>query len=194
MTDIDATEKAIELAESMGIDLDQVEGSGKDGRVIVADVRKTAPPEPHPDAAELMRRFERRGQVLDVFGAFQSRVLIEVPTELAAEIFRQGLVSAAPGNVVEAIEHDIELLREVSDEVADSAFAATAVRLAYELQNPFNSATSKSMCARSMIEALDRLRELAPLPEEADGIDELAAKRDERLLAEQAAREAAAKG
>jgi pyruvate/2-oxoglutarate dehydrogenase complex dihydrolipoamide acyltransferase (E2) component len=36
----DATPKAEELAAEKGIDLDSVEGSGKDGRILVEDVEK----------------------------------------------------------------------------------------------------------------------------------------------------------
>lgn len=37
--DIDATASAIELAEEHNVDLADVEGSGANGRIIVADVR-----------------------------------------------------------------------------------------------------------------------------------------------------------
>ena len=37
--EIDATEAAIELAESLGIDLASVSGTGVDGRILVSDVR-----------------------------------------------------------------------------------------------------------------------------------------------------------
>ena len=56
----------------------------------------------------------------------------------------------------------------------------TAVALARELDGD-NSATSKSMCARALAELIDRLRALAPAEERADGIDDIAKKRQKRV-------------
>lgn len=53
--------------------------------------------------------------------------------------------------------------------------------MAYEIENPFNSATSKSMCAKALLETLDTLRELSPPAEEGDALDELASRRAVRL-------------
>ena len=39
------------------------------------------------------------------------------------------------------------------------------------------------MCAKALLETLDRLRQLAPPVEEVDGIDELRARRAARLTA-----------
>jgi hypothetical protein len=52
--------------------------------------------------------------------------------------------------------------------------------LAREISNPFNSATSKSMCAREMREHLNRLRELLPPDDEEDKVDDLARAREAR--------------
>jgi hypothetical protein len=73
------------------------------------------------------------------------------------------------------VERDLAKIRERDPEVADSALAASAVALAREIEHPFNSATSKSMCAGKLHEALDRLRELAPPKQEDDRIEDLAA-------------------
>lgn len=40
--EVDATEGAIELANQLGVDLAQVAGSGKDGRILKADVEAHA--------------------------------------------------------------------------------------------------------------------------------------------------------
>lgn len=59
--------------------------------------------------------------------------------------------------------------------------------LARELDDPDNSATSKSMCANSLRDTLDRMRELLPAEEEADALDDLAARRTARLAGGSAA-------
>jgi hypothetical protein len=65
--------------------------------------------------------------------------------------------------------------------VAGSALAASALVLAAELDSPGNSATAKSMCARALREALDRLRELVPVEGEEDELDGLRARRAARI-------------
>lgn len=121
-----ATPAARRLAEEGGVDLAQVEGSGKDGTVTVRDVRAYRP---------------------------------------------------AEGDVVAAVRRDLAAFGDL----ADSALGASALALARELDEPGNSATSKSNCAKALIETLDRLRELAPPPEEArDQLDDLSARRAAR--------------
>jgi hypothetical protein len=61
----------------------------------------------------------------------------------------------------------------LSPELAESSLAATALALAFELDHPGNSATSKSMCARALNETMAKIRELAPPADEQDGVDEL---------------------
>jgi hypothetical protein len=85
------------------------------------------------------------------------------------------------GSVVAAVGRDLEEIRQRAPEVADSALAASAVALAYEIDKASNSATSKSMCARAMHEALDKLRELTPPKQEDDRIDNLASSARLRL-------------
>jgi hypothetical protein len=82
-----------------------------------------------------------------------------------------------------AVERDLKGMGAV----ADSALAATARALARELDDPGNSATSKSMCARALAETLDRLLALAPPKKEADKLDELNARRAKRRGAAAAA-------
>lgn len=66
---------------------------------------------------------------------------------------------------------------------ATSALAATSLELARQLDNPRNSATAKSMCAARLIESLDRLRELNPPAQEDSPLDQIAARRRERIAA-----------
>jgi hypothetical protein len=120
-------------------------------------------------------------RVVSVFGAFNSRVLIEMPASAAEEIFPEPLSLSARTNVIEAAERDIAAIGERDTELGASALAASAVALAYQIEHPYNSATSKSMCARELRDTMDRLRELAPKAEEADNLDDLAARRLKRL-------------
>jgi hypothetical protein len=86
------------------------------------------------------------------------------------------LLAAEPKTVLEAVERD---LAEMDSRIS-AALAASARALARELDNKKNSATSKSMCARALIDTLDRLRELAPPKEENDQLDDLTARREAR--------------
>lgn len=81
-------------------------------------------------------------------------------------------------SVVEATERDVARLPSA---LRDSALAASALALAAELDSAGNSATSKSMCAKALLETLDRLRELTPPQEENDQLDQLAERRARRL-------------
>lgn len=81
--------------------------------------------------------------------------------------------SRADGEVTKAVKRDLAEIRRSDKKLAESGLAASALALARELDNDDNSATSKSMCARALREALDRLRELAPAPKTNDAIDNL---------------------
>lgn len=85
------------------------------------------------------------------------------------------------GSVVEAVEHDLALIRQAAPELAESALAASLLVLAGELDNSRNSATSKSMCARALLDTMEKLRELVPPGEEEDSLDELRARRAARI-------------
>lgn len=78
-----------------------------------------------------------------------------------------------PVTVLSAVENDLAVL---GDEVAGSGLAAAALELARQLDGE-NSATSKSMCARSLVELMREIRALAPDAEEVDRIDDLASRR-----------------
>jgi hypothetical protein len=130
---------------------------------------------------------DRGARVVSVFGPFGSRVLVDMPVGLASELFEDDpLGECAPHNVIDSIQRGLD---DMPPAVAGSALAAMALALGREIEHPYNSATSKSMCAKSLMEALDRLRAIAPPKQEADGIDDIAGQREKRRAA--AARSAA---
>lgn len=109
-------------------------------------------------------------RVISVFGPFMKRTMIEISTDLAREIFDpQQLDEAGRTNAIDATLKDLAAIRQRNPAVADSALASSALRMAYEIEHPFNSATSKSQCAKELRQAMDRLLELAPPDEEGKG-------------------------
>jgi hypothetical protein len=86
-------------------------------------------------------------------------------------------------SVVDAVEADLRRIAERDPELVRSGLAATAFALARDLDNPKNSATSKSMCAKALSDVLDRLLELAPEAPKKDKIDDLSARRAARRAA-----------
>lgn len=75
-----------------------------------------------------------------------------------------------------------ELKEELPARLAKSAIAATALAMAREIDAPANSATSKSLCAARLVEAMDRLHALAAEERQAGSrLDEIAKRREERL-------------
>ena len=86
--------------------------------------------------------------------------------------------TGSPGE--DAVRRDIDAIGEREPEVAGSGLAALALSLAREMDDPGNSATSKSMCARALADALDRLRELAPERKESP-LEAIKARRERRL-------------
>ena len=107
--------------------------------------------------------------------------------ELRAEAARRGIELPAKANkaeievllgetrrtVVAAVEHDLAALAKREPSIPSTALAASALELARQLDDPDNSATSKSMCSRALTEALDRLEEMAPPKREGDRLDKL---------------------
>lgn len=83
-------------------------------------------------------------------------------------------------SVVDGVERDLEKL---GGDLKDSAMAASALALAREMDDPTNSATSKSMCARSLLDVMDRLGQLAPPRKDVDGITDLNSERKRRRAA-----------
>jgi hypothetical protein len=60
------------------------------------------------------------------------------------------------------------------------SLAAAAVALAREMDDPDNSATSKSMCGKALLETMKRLRELSPPAKKETPLDELSRQRAAR--------------
>jgi len=85
------------------------------------------------------------------------------------------------GPVVAAVKKDLAGIRRVDKDLAESGLAASALVLAAELDDRSNSATSKSMCAKALREAMDRLRELAPPTAQTTKIDDIRSRRAARL-------------
>ena len=83
-------------------------------------------------------------------------------------------------SVLESVESDIAEIAKRDKALADSGLAALAKQLAKELDSTGNSATSKSMCAKALMEALEKLRQLAPAESANDRVDELAGRRAKR--------------
>ncbi len=79
------------------------------------------------------------------------------------------------------MERDIAKIRTLDPALADSTLAASSLALAREIDSEFNSATSKSMCAKALLDTMDRLRELTPVEQEGDALDDLAARRATRI-------------
>lgn len=83
-------------------------------------------------------------------------------------------------SVVEAAERDLEQIRERDPALADSTLAALALALAAEIDDPGNSATSKSMNAHQLRDTTVKLWELCPPRKVRDSLDELRDTRESR--------------
>lgn len=87
----------------------------------------------------------------------------------------------ATGEVEAAVRRDLDGLAVRDQGLAQSGLAASALALARGIDDPRSSLTSKSMAARALREALDRLLELAPPEETSDRIDELGGRAARKL-------------
>lgn len=76
------------------------------------------------------------------------------------------------------MKRDLALL---PDALSGSTLAASGLALAAELDRAGNSATSKSMCAKSLQDVMRELRELAPPAVVEDELDAKRARRARRL-------------
>lgn len=121
------------------------------------------------------------GTTAFVVSVFKNRALIEVPRDTAEELFGQPLGDHGRVHTIEAVERDIAEIAKRDPELAECGMAAAALRMAYELENPWNSATSKAQCAKSMRELIEVLLERAPEAPTKDGVDALSAERETRL-------------
>lgn len=84
--------------------------------------------------------------------------------------------------VVSAVERDLADLAKRDNRLSESTLAMSALALAREMDSD-SSATSKSMCARALLETMDRLWELSPAEKEASPLDEIRARRESRTAA-----------
>lgn len=82
--------------------------------------------------------------------------------------------------MVSAVKRELADFESRAPGLAGGAIAASALAMAGLIDSDRNSATSKSMCHRALMEALDRLRALAPPERQKDGLDELADRRSDR--------------
>jgi hypothetical protein len=76
--------------------------------------------------------------------------------------------------VFEAVEAELAELK------AAGALAATALKMAEELDNPKNGATSKSMCATVLAKVMGEIRALAPPVEVEDELSRIRRERADR--------------
>ena len=91
-------------------------------------------------------------------------------------------------SVVGGVELNLADLASRSSSLAVSALAQSALELARQMDDPGNSATSKSMCAKALMETLERLYSMAPPKMEQDGVDDLSDRRAARLEGRSAAK------
>lgn len=110
--------------------------------------------------------FRYGARVLRVHG---ERVVISAPRDLAEYLFQAPLSLSASSSSIEAAERDVDKIRERDPAIGESVIAATVVRMAYEVDNPFNSATSKAQCAKELRQAFESLLEQSPAPPEEEG-------------------------
>ena len=120
-------------------------------------------------------------RVVAVFGAFASRVMVEMPTRLAEELFNEPLADCSRTEIFDGVERDLAEITKRDADLGRSALAGLCRGLALELENPYNSATSKAQCAGQLRDTLAQLRELAPPERKASGLDDLKSDRSARL-------------
>jgi hypothetical protein len=75
----------------------------------------------------------------------------------------------------------MERLRKRDANLADSSLAASAVAMAFEIDHPFNSATSKANCQARLQEAMRELYALAPAEEKGGKLHDIRDARTARL-------------
>lgn len=83
-------------------------------------------------------------------------------------------------SVLKAVNRDLAAFKKVAPDVAESAEAATARALAREIDGD-SSSTSKSMCARVLVDTMEQLRARLPEEQKATALDDLRARRAARL-------------
>lgn len=119
------------------------------------------------EAIEAVKAMPAGTWVLSVFGNGQ-RVLVEMHVERAMKEFGTAdLARVGRTDVVDATEQELAAIRRESPKVADSALGAAALRMAFEIDHPYNSATAKANCVNELHKVMDKLRELAAEDSEA---------------------------
>jgi hypothetical protein len=83
-------------------------------------------------------------------------------------------------SVLAATQGDLDALALRAPALAKGSLAASALVMAAQLDDFNTSATAKSMCAKALREAMDRLAELAPPVTTKDGVSDLQAARERR--------------
>ena len=97
----------------------------------------------------------------------------------------------AVSTVASAVLRDLAAIGERDKQLAEGTLAMSALRLAMEMDSKA-SGTSKSNCARALLDTMDKLWQLSPAPRE-DPIDRLAKKNAERQKRRGAGRAKAAR-
>ncbi len=82
-----------------------------------------------------------------------------------------------------AVLADLRVMEDRLPGASSCSTALVALELAAQLDDPDNSATSKSMCSGSLLAALEALRALLPPAVAGDDVDDLASRRASRLAA-----------
>lgn len=122
-------------------------------------------------------------RIVSVDGPFNSRVLVDMPADLAHKLFDgKTIAEAAPSELRESAEHDLALLAERDASLAKGTLAATARALAIRLENPYTSATAAAMCGRGIVEIIQKLHELAPPAEKKGALHGIRSDRAVRLV------------
>lgn len=81
---------------------------------------------------------------------------------------------------VDAVRRDLAEIAKRDKNLAQSALAAAAWSMADQLDDPGTSAHAKSLCARALLDLLNRMRDLLPPERKANALDELASRRATR--------------
>lgn len=140
---------------------------------LCADCRRGAPAREKVSRANGM-------EVVSVFGAFNSRVLLHVSAEFAESLLDGEPFSAFPPTaVIDGIRRDLAQLDD--EKIAESGMAGAALSLAMTIENPYTSATARAACAKELRETMAALRALAPPKEEPTFVDDLAARAAAKL-------------
>lgn len=86
-------------------------------------------------------------------------------------------------SVADAVRRELDELAKRDKDLARGAVANMALVLAARIDDPSNSATSVSLCAGKLLDALETLRVLAPVAADVSPLDEIRIRRDRRTKA-----------